>query len=70
MTQTDLAGLTGKSVSYVNRTMTGTRTVSPGWADTVARALELSGPATKELHVAAAIDSGYRLDRPVKRAPK
>lgn len=62
LTQSDLAQRTSKSVSYVNRTMTGTRFISPEWANTVAAALGLSENETKQLHTAAALDAGYKLD--------
>ena len=62
MSQSDLAEKTNRSVSYVNRTMTGTRFISPEWANTVALALGLTEEETKRLHTAAAIDVGYKLD--------
>lgn len=58
----DVANSTGKSPSYVTRTMQGTRTVSPEWVNEVADVLGLNPEQTRLLHTMAAIDAGYKLD--------
>jgi transcriptional regulator with XRE-family HTH domain len=62
MTQTDLAAKLDVSVGYVNQTMTGSSPASPRWADMVADVLKVSATQRQELHTAAAIDAGYKLD--------
>jgi hypothetical protein len=62
MTQSSLANLTSRSVSYVNKTMTAERFISPEWVDAVAAGLNLSQQETKRFHTLAALDMGYRLD--------
>ena len=62
MSQTELAEKTGKPLAYVNQTMTGRKSVSPQWADLVARALRLSAESRVALHRAAAKDRGYDID--------
>lgn len=62
LNQVDLAKMTGKSVSYVNQTLTGTRSASAGWVNLVASTLKLQNERKAELHRAAAKDLGYELD--------
>lgn len=57
-----LANNTGVSPSFVSRAMHGKRTVSPEWADTIAKALALNDKEARDLHRAAALDAGYKLD--------
>lgn len=57
-----LANDIGVSRTYISKMMTGDRPVTARWADTVARALALSPTNTVELHKAAALDAGYKLD--------
>lgn len=68
VTQTELAERTGKSMAYVSRTMAGTRYASAEWAETVAQALELKPKEIQELHTAAAIAAGFKLDL-TKKSP-
>ena len=58
----DVANGTGMSPSFVSLAMHGKRTVSPEWADTIAKALSLNEKETVDLHRAAAKDAGYKLD--------
>ncbi len=61
-TQADLARATQRSLSYVNQTITGAKSVSPHWADLVADVLNLSSSERYLLHYAAAKDHGFKLD--------
>lgn len=61
-TQAALARVTNVSPSFVNGLMTGTRHISPEWAETVAMALGSSGEQKKLLHIAAAKTVGYKVD--------
>lgn len=62
MTQTDLANAVGVSKSYVSRMMNGTRPVTPDHVDTISTSLGISGVAYNQLHQAAAISAGFKLD--------
>lgn len=62
LNQVDLAASVGKSVSYLNQTMTGSSHVSPEWADVVAQALAFDPRQTANLHQAAARAAGFKLD--------
>jgi plasmid maintenance system antidote protein VapI len=59
--QVDLAAATQVSSQYINKIIAG-RTVSPGWVNRIARALELEEESRVELHRAAARTAGYELD--------
>lgn len=60
-TQTNLAASTGKSLSYVNQTMTGAKRPSAQWADLIADAMGLDDEERTKLHIAAAKDHGFNL---------
>lgn len=62
MTQVDLAEAIGKSQPYTNQVLTGRKHPSPEWVDLVASTLKLSAEKTAELHRAAALDNGFKLD--------
>lgn len=66
----DIARGAGVSPSYVSRTMTGNATPSPKWTSTVAGVLNLTPEGASALHRAAAIDAGYQIDDPTRRAKK
>jgi transcriptional regulator with XRE-family HTH domain len=59
--QADLARATKASPAYVNRLMSGEK-VSPEWADIIADTLGLPQKERAELHTAAAISWGFKLD--------
>lgn len=59
--QSDLARATKTSPAYINRAMQGGK-VSPEWADLIAETLHLSKMETTELHTAAAVSWGFKLD--------
>lgn len=61
LTQADLARATKTSPAYINRAMKGGK-VSPEWADLIANSLRASQEARAELHKAAAISWGFKLD--------
>lgn len=60
--QTDLANQLGKSVSYVNQTLTGKSPVNGDWVDLVANALDVSPERRAEMHRAAAKDAGFKIE--------
>jgi transcriptional regulator with XRE-family HTH domain len=60
--QRSLASATGTSPSYVNHLLSGRKSVSPKWADLVADVMQLEPLERQELHRAAAIDAGFKLD--------
>jgi len=60
--QTDLARATQKSPAYINRVMTGSAKASPQWADLVASVIRANQSERQQLHRAAAIDAGYKID--------
>jgi transcriptional regulator with XRE-family HTH domain len=62
MSQAELASALDKSSAYVNQTMTGAKAASAQWADLVADVLNLPTPGRAELHRAAALDHGFKLD--------
>lgn len=62
MTQTELASSLNITVSYANQVMTGRKHASPRWADLVADVLKSSAAQRRELHKAAAVSAGYKLD--------
>lgn len=57
-----LAQTIGASPAMISRMANGSRTVSPQWADVIAKALALTSKETAALHRAAALDAGYKLD--------
>jgi transcriptional regulator with XRE-family HTH domain len=68
MRQTELAQATGVSPSYVNRLMT-VGNPSPQWVEIIAITLQLGPSERVDLHTAAAIDAGYKLDLTKKNEP-
>lgn len=60
--QNDIAEAAGKSVQYVNNTMTGRAPASPQWVDLVASTLKMSTEQRAGLHRSAARDAGYKID--------
>lgn len=62
LTQAALADAVGVSPSYVNQALAGKKRPSPQWIDLMARAARLSVNQRRELHRAAALDAGYKLD--------
>jgi transcriptional regulator with XRE-family HTH domain len=68
LTQSDLAKSVGTSPSYVSHTMKGRKSVSPAWVEMVADVLSLNTRERTELHHAAAIDTGFKLE-PLPPAP-
>jgi transcriptional regulator with XRE-family HTH domain len=64
LTQEALAQAAGKSQSYTNQILTGTKTASAQWADLVTTALSLSAQESAKLHAAAARDNGFKIDLP------
>lgn len=62
MNQRELAAVSGKTLSYVNQTLTGNKHVSPAWADFIADIFNASAADRMRLHQAAARDVGYKLD--------
>lgn len=62
MTKTDLANAIGVSNSMVTLMMNGDRYVSPERVDTIATSLGATGAAYSQLHQAAAISAGFKLD--------
>ncbi len=67
VTQSGLAKSLGTSPSYVSHTMAGRKAVSPDWVDMVADVLSLSRRERTELHYAAAIDTGFKLEPPAAK---
>ena len=61
-TQADVARATERSLSYVNQTLTGGKSVSPNWADLVSDVLNLESSERVLLHWAAAKDHGFKLE--------
>ena len=62
MSQSTLARKMGKSIAYLNQTMTGVKKAQPGFVDLVADALSLPPEQRAALHQAAAKDKGYKID--------
>lgn len=62
MTQSQLATVTSAHPAYISKVMNGERTVSPHWADVIARALDVDRKTRAKLHRAAAKDAGYKID--------
>jgi len=60
--QTDLARATHKSPAYINRLMTGAAKASPEWADLVASVMRANPIERQQLHRAAALDAGYKIE--------
>lgn len=60
--QADLARATSSTPGWVNKTMTGAKAASPGWADLIADVLGLGPEERRRLHYAAARDAGFKLD--------
>lgn len=60
-TQVDLANSAGISQPYLNQMMTGRKKPSPEWVDIIASTLNLNEEKTRELHLAAARDLGFKL---------
>jgi transcriptional regulator with XRE-family HTH domain len=61
-TQTALATAVGVSASYANQLLTGAKRPSPQWIDLMADAMQMNQAQRRELHRAAALDAGYKLD--------
>jgi len=62
LTQTEFARRTDVSVTQVNYLTAGERQVSPTWADIIAEHCGLTPEERLRLHVAAAIDHGFKID--------
>jgi plasmid maintenance system antidote protein VapI len=61
-TASSLAQGMSTTQAHVSQMMTGARGVTPKWADLVADTLKLQVQQRAELHRAAALDKGYKLD--------
>lgn len=62
LTQATVAASAGTTVSYLNQTMTGRKRPSPQWADLIADVLNMNSQERANLHAAAAMDHGFKLD--------
>jgi transcriptional regulator with XRE-family HTH domain len=60
--QFELAQTTGSSETYISQVLNGHRNPTPAWLDVIAGALSMTPEQRVELHRAAAIDRGYKLD--------
>ena len=70
MDASELARATGVSKTYISRLMNGGTNVSPQWADLVADTLKLDPRNRADLHKAAAVASGYKLDLDLTKLKK
>lgn len=68
-TQTALAASLRQSLSYLNQVMTGRKATSPRFADEVADRLGVDDATRQELHHAAALDRGFKLDLTERKDP-
>ena len=62
LTQSDLAGQTNVSRSYIHQVVTGRRVPSGDWINIVASTLKLQESERTRLHSAAAYDLGFDVD--------
>jgi transcriptional regulator with XRE-family HTH domain len=62
ISQSALAARLGKSVAYLNQTMTGVKRAQPDFVEAIAAALKLTESQRGDLHKAAAKDKGYKID--------
>jgi transcriptional regulator with XRE-family HTH domain len=64
MTQSSVADATGTSRAYVSSVSTGKKPVGPTAVDNLADAIKATDEERTNLHRAAAIDAGFKLDLP------
>lgn len=62
LSQAGLGRMTGTQPAYVNQQMTGRRTPGAEWIELVANTLKLAKTERQKLHVAAAVDNGFKID--------
>lgn len=60
-TQSYLASATGLSAPYINQVVTGQKKANARWIDLVADAMDLSTKERQKLHIAAALDHGFKV---------
>ena len=64
VTQAELSQSLAVTSAYVSQLATGLKTPRPETVDRLATAMNLDPVARRDLHVAAAKDTGFRLDLP------